>query len=139
MENFYCAHFDGSTRPIDQRSTIGFIIYMPSGNILCKSHRVVDYAMYATSTEVEYKALIELLKALQGFGIKNVNIYGDCEAVIEEALGNKEPKGSRLALYEQVLNLATTFDNCSMDWVSRRHNRTANYLSRKSLGEMRKV
>lgn len=126
----YDAAFDGSTRLEDKRSTIGFVIKASKKNVLCKAFRPVDFA---TSVEVEYKALMELLKTAIGLKVTRIHIRGDCKIVIDQLNGD-QPVSESLELYNtECLNLLSRFEYYQLEWVGRKNNRTANRLSRRSL------
>lgn len=126
----YDAAFDGSTRPEDKRSTIGFVIHASKRNIICKAFRPVDFG---TSVEIEYKALIELLKTASALKIKRIHIKGDCKVVIDQVNGYQNVGESLEIYHKQCLMLLTRFDHCEITWVRRKHNFRANQLSRRSL------
>lgn len=135
MQKLYKAEFDASSRPEDEKSTIGFVIYAPGRKLICRSRRVVDHG---SSVEVEYRAFIELLKALLGLGITTVLIKGDCKAVIQQMKGRKEANKRLEDLHAEAEMLYKRFDHCPLKWVPREKNTTANYLSRKSLGTVKR-
>jgi ribonuclease HI len=130
-EAIYDASFDGSTRHEDQRSTIGFVIYTAQKNILCRSYRPVDFG---TSVEVEYKALIELLKTAIGLNVKCIHIKGDCKIIFDKLNSDYGFDSLPLSeLHKKCVELLTHFDYYKLTWVPRGCNKTANRLSRKSL------
>jgi ribonuclease HI len=127
---FYEAEFDGSSKPDIQFSSVGGVIYNPAGDIICEYGREVPFTN--NIYELEYLALIEIMKELHRLNVKNVIISGDSKWVIYKVyLGS-----SRLKLHEENLkrvhekarNLFRDFDYCRLKWVSRDLNCYAHNL-----------
>lgn len=122
------AYFDGSYRPIEKCACIGGFILDPKGKVVCKfSRRMPD--IY-DSNIVEYFALLEILKYIKKFKIKNVIIYGDNKNVVDQIYGSSKVNNNHYNAYKKTISLFSKIPNCKIIWKKRKHNGRADKLSK---------
>jgi ribonuclease HI len=126
----YLAYFDGSTKPIQKKSRIGFIIYAEDGKEVYKESKDIQYV--GSSQKAERHALISLLKKIIELGIQNesIIIHGDCKSIIDIVNEEHKIKERHKNTYNMVHGLLRNIPNCKIEWVKRSENSIADRLAR---------
>ena len=121
------AYFDGSASPNPGVMKIGG--YIKNGNnILFKFSK---YKGHGTNSESEYLALIEVLKNIVKLGIKQVEVFGDSQLIINQINGvYKIKKDSMKHLSGKVKLLLKQIPDWKLSWVERSKNKEADALSK---------
>lgn len=129
----YRAWFDGSFRG-NGHGEIGYII-----------KDINDFEFYKYSKEVaavdsiaaEYIALVELLKTIKLLKLTNVQIFGDCQFVINSIRSDKYKRPIRHCKWHRsvALGIISSIDGMSRNsvfWTKRKNNKEADQLSKSS-------
>lgn len=121
----------------------GFISY---GWLIYRDDRLIAHGFgvfaldkHAASNIAEYMALIEGLEALADFGVQKetVEIQGDAKCVIDQMCGAAGISSiPTQRLNNRASQLARRFKNLYWQWIPRRYNREADYLTKHA---MRKI
>jgi ribonuclease HI len=125
----YLAYFDGSSKPVQQKSRIGFIIYTEDGKEVYKESKEIQYA---SSQKAERCALVSLLNKIIELGIHNdpVIVYGDCKSIIDIVNEEHKIKERHKKTYNMIHGLLNHIPNCKIEWVDRKKNNIADKLAR---------
>lgn len=125
----YTAFFDGSAQPNPGIKRIGGrILY--NGTVLFDFN---DITGRGTNNEAEYEALLRLSELIKIKGIKDINIYGDSQLVVNQINGIwKCTKPNLIPLKEKVLNNLSKI-NYTLKHVPREQNSEADKLSKKGI------
>lgn len=126
QDDTYTLMFDGGSRGNPGNSGAGFVIYKndeelsigcsPLGNATC------NYA--------EYRALELGLECAINLGIRNINIKGDSQLVLNQVTNKWRVKSIMLTeLYQNIRRLLSRFDNYYVEHVKRKFNKRADELA----------
>lgn len=143
----YSLRFDGLFRGIQVENEFptqaGFLCYgwlvFKKDNLIAQGHGVFVRGCDASSNVAEYLALIEGLDALLDLGQQDaaVKIYGDAKSVIDQMRGAAGVSSeSILPHFMRARQLAHQDDNLSWVWMPRRHNKAADWLTRRALRQI---
>lgn len=126
-ENLYIAYFDGASKPNPGLMKVGFLIKDFRGQTIIEGSKNMGRG---TNNQSEYLALLEVVKQIIKLKIKNVQIKGDSQLVVNQI--NSKWKCNNLflkGLNQQIQGLLTKIPNWSLEWVRRNQNKEADLLS----------
>ncbi|ADQ06164.1 ribonuclease H [Caldicellulosiruptor hydrothermalis 108] len=127
----YKGYFDGASKGNPGPAGAGIVIVNPAGNVILEYSKELGIK---TNNEAEYLALIELLQKALELGIKELEILGDSQLVINQVFGSWNINMPHLyALYEQATELLEKFDKVKAKWIPREKNQLADSLSNKAI------
>jgi ribonuclease HI len=137
----YIAYFDGACEPINPggTATYGAIILKNSRRIWQCSKIYYPPAGHETATSnnvAEYSGLIAVLSWFTDRELYDAEILvrGDSKLVIEQMFGAwRIKKGLYVSLAHQARTLLKPFTNIEGQWVPRRKNTIADWLSKTAL------
>lgn len=117
----------------------GWVI-LRNGGVIARGHGGYARAHAASSNVAEYLGLIEGLEALVDMQATReiVMICGDAKSVIEQMEGEASVTASSIKpLYRRATRLARQFSSIYWTWQPRRHNQTADALTRRALHQIK--
>ncbi len=121
-DNIPILFFDGGSRGNPGKAAGASVILMPDGS----KHTVSKYLKFATNNEAEYTGLIVGLEKAQELGIKELEIQGDSNLVINQVKGSWKVKSENLRdLYNQARQLFYSFSATNIKWIPREENKLA--------------
>ena len=127
----YKGYFDGASKGNPGPAGAGIVIANPEGRVILKYSKELGTK---TNNEAEYLALIELLQKALELGIKELEIMGDSQLVINQVFGDWNINMPHLyALYEQATELLEKFDKVKARWIPREKNQLADSLSNSAI------
>jgi len=126
-EEYYIAHFDGSSKPNPGMMNVGGYIQAPNGEVV---KMISESAGYGTNNKAEYIALIRLLEEAVKLKIENISVYGDSQLVVNQVNNKWRTNGEMMHYKKQVMRLIPKFKSCSISHVRRKKNTIADSLSR---------
>ena len=89
-----------------------------------------EYLHDSTNNEAEYGALIAGLKHLIKLNLLSPTIYSDSELIVKQVNGEYRVKNDRMIiLYNEVINLLSSFNSWSLIHVLRDKNKVADKLA----------
>ena len=105
------------------------------GGVITKNGREIfsfsEYLDDATNNEAEYGALIAGLKHLIKLNLLSPTIYSDSELNVKQVNGEYRVKNDRMIiLYNEVINLLSSFNSWSLIHVLRDKNKVADKLAK---------
>jgi len=90
------------------------------------NYNVSKYLTSATNNEAEYTGLIVGLEKAKDLGIKELNIKGDSNLVVNQIQGNWKVKSPNLvSYYEQAKKLINNLSYFKINWIPREENKLA--------------
>jgi ribonuclease HI len=111
---------------------IGYVIISPGGVV---QERSVRLEVEHTNNLAEYRALVAGLEALVSMGVKDVEVCGDSQLVVQQVLGKSQCSNSTLNQYlELCKQLIRGLDTFSIRHVGREDNKAANQLAQQASG-----
>jgi ribonuclease HI len=127
----YKGYFDGASKGNPGPAGAGIVIVNPEGRVILEYSKELGIR---TNNEAEYLALIELLQKALELGIRELEIMGDSQLVINQVFGNWNINMPHLyTLYNQATELLEKFDRVKARWIPREKNRLADSLSNKAI------
>lgn len=108
--------------------------------VIARGHGAVVRGDNATSNIAEYLGLIEGLDALADLGVEDgyVVVNGDSKVVIDQMSGLAGVYAPGMVpLYNRAKRLASRFPNLQWGWMPRKHNRSADQLTRWAMKQIR--
>lgn len=126
----YTACCDASVKKVTlegRRSRISYVIYSPENEVIVEHSEQID--IY-NSMQAEYLAMIELLKKIIALDLSNVKIITDCLNMVSQI--NRVNKTRKLVseYIKTICELLSRIKNAKVEWMKRRFNKHANYLSK---------
>ena len=119
-------YIDGAADLHSKTAGIGGVIYNSDEEIFSFS----EYLHDSTNNEAEYGALIAGLKYLIKLNLLNPTIYSDSELIVKQVNGEYRVKNDRMiTLYNEVINLLSSFNSWSLIHVLRDKNKVADKLA----------
>jgi len=126
MKNTFTLHTDGGSRGNPGPSGIGYVITDQTEKEIASGS---EYIGSKTNNEAEYIALIKGLEQALKLDIKTLNIVADSELMIKQLNKQYKVKQDHLKLlFEQVVVLASKFEQISYSHVKREFNTKADAL-----------
>ncbi len=135
----YLLQFDGAADPNPGPASGAYVLFSPptkDNGSLCRFVVEEGYRFLpkATNNEAEYTGLILGLQAAREHGVKNIEIEGDSQLVINQVLGAWQVKTPTLVpLKSKAANLYYTFPTRLLRHIPRELNTDADYLSKEAL------
>ncbi|MGK7876873.1 MAG: ribonuclease HI family protein [Xenococcaceae cyanobacterium] len=128
--------FDGASRGNPGKAAGAAVILMADG----KRHTVSKFIDFGTNNEAEYTALIIGLQKAKKLGIKELQVKGDSNLVVNQVNGFWKIKSDRLwALCNKARSLIGSFENITLDWISREQNKLADEAANKCIDKARGI
>ena len=119
-------YIDGAADLHSKTAGIGGVIYNSDEEIFSFS----EYLHDSTNNEAEYGALIAGLKYLIKLNLLSPTIYSDSELIVKQVNGEYRVKNDRMiTLYNEVINLLSSFNSWSLIHVLRDKNKVADKLA----------
>jgi ribonuclease HI len=119
-------YIDGAADLHSKTAGIGGVIYNSDEEIFSFS----EYLHDSTNNEAEYGALIAGLKHLIKLNLLSPTIYSDSELIVKQVNGEYRVKNDRMiTLYNEVINLLSSFKSWSLIHVLRDKNKVADKLA----------
>jgi ribonuclease HI len=121
--------FDGSAHPNPGRIGIGAVLAGPAGERV----EISEYAGHGSSSDAEYLALIALLEAAVQRGVRELQVAGDSQVVVQDVLMEEEFSAAALAQHRaQAVALMQQVGHVALHWVPRHRNAEADRLSQRA-------
>ena len=125
-DNKITLYIDGAADLHSKTAGIGGVIYDSDEEIFSFS----EYLHDSTNNEAEYGALIAGLKHLIKLNLLSPTIYSDSELIVKQVNGEYRVKNDRMiTLYNEVINLLSSFNSWSLIHVLRDKNKVADKLA----------
>ena len=125
-DNKITLYIDGAADLHSKTAGIGGVIYNSDEEIFSFS----EYLHDSTNNEAEYGALIAGLKHLIKLNLLSPTIYSDSELIVKQVNGEYRVKNDRMIiLYNEVINLLSSFNSWSLIHVLRDKNKVADKLA----------
>lgn len=126
----YVLNFDGASRGNPGPAGIGAVIFHEGKEIWA----TCQYIGKKTNNQSEYSALILGLKDAISKDIKQLQVYGDSQLVINQINGQYKVRNPLLQeLYQEVQGLKTQFEYIEFTHIYREFNKRADQLSNMAL------
>lgn len=126
----YRLFFDGATNPNPGPMGVGAVLYEDDKEIAS----VACQAGHGTNNQSEYMALLCALALAAKHNIKEVEVCGDSQLIINQMTGVWKCSQETLSvLQEQAQARAAAFDRITYRWVRRNQNERADTLSKEGL------
>lgn len=114
---------DGGSRGNPGKSACAFVICKVDGTVVEKSGQFIGMA---TNNQAEYTGFLRGLERCRDLGINHIILMSDSELVVNQMNGKYKVKNQELApLYQQVKELAASFESIQFVYVPREMNKTA--------------
>jgi len=127
VKNTYILRFDGASKGNPGKSGSGAVIYLNNNEIWNTSKYIGNNF---TCNYAEYYALIIGLEGAKKKDIKNLNVEGDSQLVINHLNGKFRVRSKNLIdLYTRAKSLANTFDTITFKHIYRDYNQRADELA----------
>ena len=125
-DNKITLYIDGAADLHSKTAGIGGVIYDSDEEIFSFS----EYLHDSTNNEAEYGALIAGLNHLMKLNLLSPTIYSDSELIVKQVNGEYRVKNARMiTLYNEVINLLSSFNSWSLIHVLRDKNKVADKLA----------
>ena len=126
-DNKYLLRFDGASKGNPGKAGAGAVLYLNNNEIWNTSKYIGNNF---TCNYAEYYALIIGLEEARKKEIKNLNVEGDSQLVINQLNGKFRVKSQNLIdLYTRAKALSNTFDFITFTHIYRTHNQRADELA----------
>jgi ribonuclease HI len=117
-------YFDGSV--MKEGAGVGLVFISPLG---VRMEYLVRLHFLASNNTAEYEALINSLGIAVELGIKQLEIRGDSEMVVDQVMKDKNCVDPKMAAYcETVRDLEDKFHGLELHHVLRDYNKAADVL-----------
>lgn len=114
---------DGGSRGNPGESACAYVICNLDGSVVEKSGY---YMGIATNNQAEYYGFKKGLERARDLGIDKISLYSDSQLVVNQMNGVYKVKNQELApLYQDVTQLAQSFEKISFSYVPRELNKVA--------------
>jgi ribonuclease HI len=123
----YRAWFDGSAKPNPGEMTIGGYIIDENEKIIEKFSHVLGEG---TNNRAEYLALVHLTAQIRILGIKDIDIKGDSNLVVQQVNGNWKCRDQYLKQLRDNILTSLRGVNWTLEHVYRENNKEADLLTR---------
>lgn len=123
----YSLYFDGASRKNPGPASFGGVIYDESGEELDVYYQFIGTA---TNNVAEYCGLLAGLHRAKDLNIKELNVFGDSNLIIQQVTGKWKVKNDNLrAVYDQIKTVEPFFTTISYQHVYRKDNKRADQLA----------
>ncbi|GAB6989588.1 ribonuclease H family protein [Paenibacillus pini] len=133
----FTAKTDASLREASgiKKSGIGYVIY--KDNIPIRKCRMKQ--ILKNSNDLEYIAVLELLKDIKILGIKNIIIYTDSKNLVDYLNKDNQCKNIKNEFIQDILYRLNLNPSIKILWIPRNLNKDAHKLSRQSTSGKRNI
>ncbi|MFU8867145.1 ribonuclease HI [Natronococcus sp.] len=123
-------YFDGASRGNPGPAAIGWVIVTSEGIVAEGNERIGR----VTNNQAEYTALITALEAAEEYGYGEVHARGDSELIVKQVRGEYDTNDPELRERRvRALELLSSFDDWSLEYVPREVNDRADGLANEAL------
>lgn len=131
----YCLFFDGAARPNPGPAGCGYAVMTKEPEKLYENALNLSYQ---TNNKAEYLGVIYGMRSSLNLGIKNLEVYGDSQLVINQLKGTfKVGTPALLDYYYEAINLKKQFKTIKFQFIRREFNTLADKLSNKGIAAYR--
>lgn len=126
----YIAYFDASRNAETGEGILAYAIRTSDNKLIVRDAFIANIK---SSHVGESLALLKLLDKALNLGIKDIEIYGDDQSLIEKANNRKKPKHGKSGFngyLPSIVNRIDKFNQISIKWSDRSNNRYADMLCR---------
>jgi len=124
----YC---DGASRGNPGPSSIGFVLYDPTGIVI---HELGGVIGKATNNVAEYRALISGLESALERNVRSLEVRLDSQLLVRQVTGEYRVKATGLKpLAREAVRLLRSFDEVEVIHVPRAQNQRADGLANAAL------
>lgn len=125
-------YFDGASRGNPGPAAIGWVIVTSEGIVAEGGERIGR----TTNNQAEYAALITALEAAEEYGYGEVHARGDSELIVKQVRGEYDTNNPELRERRgRALELLSSFDEWSLEYVPREVNDRADGLANEALDQ----
>ena len=129
-------YVDGASRGNPGPAAVGVVIKDEKGITTLKASSSIGRA---TNNQAEYTALIMALQEAKRLRASHVEIRTDSQLMAQQITGNYRVRNAHIRpLFEQAMQLLTTFQHCSIDHIPRDLNSEADALANEALDKLKK-
>ena len=129
----YTLYFDGACRGNPGRSSYGLVVFDKDGNEVINDK---GYIGITTNNVAEYCGLLRGLIVCEKMGIKDLNVKGDSNLVIQHVTGKWKVRNKNLKkIHTQIKEIDKNFKSISYEHVYRKFNKRADALANQALDE----
>ena len=129
-------YVDGASRGNPGPAAVGVVIKDEKGITTLKASSSIGRA---TNNQAEYTALIMALQEAKRLRASHVEIRTDSQLMAQQITGNYRVRNAHIRpLFEQAMQLMTTFQHCSIDHIPRDLNSEADALANEALDKLKK-
>jgi ribonuclease HI len=108
------------------------VVVSPSGVYIDLSIRL-EFA--CTNNQVEYEFFLYGLEFLRDLGVRDINVFGDSNLIVQQITGDRQCLDGVLNSYQdKCLDIIKLFDTFSIKHIPREENSRANRLAQQALG-----
>jgi ribonuclease HI len=123
-------YFDGSI--CSKRQGAGCVVVSPSGVYIGLSIKL-EFA--CTTNQVEYESLLHGLEFLRDLGVRDIDVFGDSNLIMQQIRGDSQCLDGVLNSYhDRCLVIIKLFDTFSIKHIPREENSRANRLAEQASG-----
>jgi ribonuclease HI len=123
-------YFDGSI--CAKRRGAGCVIVSPSGVDIDLSVRL-EFA--CTNNQIEYESLLHGLEYLRDLGVRDEDVFGDSNLIVQQIRGERQCLDGVLNSYrDRCLDIVKLFDTFSIKHIPQEENSKANQLAQQASG-----
>ena len=129
-------YVDGASRGNPGPAAVGVVIKDEKGITTLKASSSIGRA---TNNQAEYTALIMALQEAKRLRASHVEIRTDSQLMAQQITGNYRVRNAHIRpLFEQAMQLLTTFQHCSIHHIPRDLNSEADALANEALDKLKK-
>lgn len=129
----YTLYFDGACRGNPGRSSYGLVVFDKDGNEVLNDKGCIGIT---TNNVAEYCGLLRGLIVCEKMGIKDLNVKGDSNLVIQHVTGKWKVRNKNLKkIHTQIKEIDKNFKSISYEHVYRKFNKRADALANQALDE----
>ncbi len=123
--------FDGSADPNPGAIGAGAFLRLPDG---ATDEIAAPFDYKGTCNVAEYYGLIKGLARAWDLGIRDIEVFGDSQLVVNQCRGEWRVTKPHLApLHKEANRLASRFASCDIRWIRRDRNEDADRLSKEGM------
>lgn len=128
----YILYFDGASKNNPGVASYGGVIYDENNNEVTTYNNILSGKN--TNNYAEYYGLLKGLEAANKLNIKNLEVYGDSNLVVQQMNGKWKVKSENLIhLYNACKDISQQFTSVSFHHVLRKYNKRADELANQAL------
>jgi len=124
-------YLDGASRGNPGPAGIGIVVSDEKGKIISQ---INGYIGEATNNVAEYQALIQALKKIKKYKVKQIKFCLDSELLVNQINGLYRTKDKELfALLQEVRKLSRNFSQAEFCYIPRKENKLADKLANQAI------